>query len=250
MAPHDPPDKLPAVSTASPHSPTVAAVTPTPPRTSIPIWAALSALLFMAASVLIARAPIEKVMGPVQKIFYFHVPCAWVLLLSTLVAGFASISFLFKGSLKGNHTALAAAELGVLFGLAALVTGPLWGRVAWGKYWTWDARQTSTLLLWLVLCAYLLARKYGGPGAHKLAAALALFAAANVPLVYISVRIWRTLHPSNSVVPTLDPAMRPALYVSLFAFMGLWGILLAMRVRLESARAALAELQSHLDDQD
>jgi heme exporter protein C len=196
----------------------------------------------------IARAPVEAVMGPIQKIFYFHVPCAWLLLLSTLVAGFASLAYLFRGSARGDRVALAAAELGALFGIAALVSGPLWGRVAWGKFWTWDARQTSTLLLWLVLLAYLLARKYGGPAARKLAAALALFAAADVPLVYVSVRIWRTLHPDNSVVKSLDPGMRPAFWLSLLFFTILWGVLLAFRLRLEELRASLTELHVAIED--
>jgi len=99
--------------------------------------------------------------------------------------------------------------------LRALVSGPLWGRVAWGKYWTWDARQTTTLLLELLLLAYLLARKYGGPAARRLAAALALFAAADVPLVYASATWWRTLHPSTAVVPKLDPSMRPPSLMSM-----------------------------------
>jgi heme exporter protein C len=210
--------------------------------------AIVAALGFAYIPFVIGRAPIEAVMGPIQKIFYFHVPCAWLLLLSTLVAGFASLGYLFRGSQKGDRLALAAAELGALFGIAALVSGPLWGRVAWGKFWTWDARQTSTLLLWLVLLAYLLARKYGGPAAKKLAAALALFAAADVPLVYVSVRIWRTLHPDNSVVKSLDPGMRPAFWLSLLFFTILWGVLLAFRLRLEELRASLTELHIAVED--
>ena len=161
-------------------------------------WPAIAAVGFLIVPFLIARAPIEPNMGPIQKIFYFHVPTAWILMLSTLVCGGASLRFLFKGTARSDATALASAELGVLFGICALVSGPLWGRVAWGKFWTWDARQTTTLLLWLLLMAYLLARKYGGPASRKLAAALALFAAADVPLVYYSATVWRTLHPTTA----------------------------------------------------
>ena len=187
-------------------------------------------------------------MGPVQKIFYFHVPCSWLLLLSTLVAGFASLRYLFRGSAAGDRLALVAAELGVMFGIAALISGPMWGRVAWGKFWTWDARQTSTLLLWLVLLASLLARKYGGPAARKLAAALALFAAADVPLVYVSVSVWRTLHPSNNVVKSLDPGMRPAFWLSLLFFTIFWGVLCALRLRLEELRASIVDLHVAVED--
>jgi heme exporter protein C len=212
------------------------------------IAAALAGIGFLGLPFLIARTPIEPVMGPIQKIFYFHVPTAWLLMLSTLVAGGASLKYLFRGTPGSDRLALVAAELGALFGIAALVSGPLWGRVAWGKYWTWDARQTSTLLLWLVLLAYLLARKYGGPAAKKLAAALALFAAADVPLVYVSVRVWRTLHPDNSVVPTLDPSMRPAFYTSLLFFTILWGVLCAFRLRLEELRSSITDLHLAVED--
>ena len=88
-----------------------------------------------------------------------------------------------------------------------LMTGPLWGRKAWGVWWQWDARLTSALVMWLVFVAYLLLRKYGGPGSEKLSAVLALFGMANVPFVYWSVNVWRTVHPKTSVVMTLQPAM-------------------------------------------
>ncbi len=217
-------------------------------NTKILVASAIAAAGFLVVPFLIASAPTEQTMGPIQKIFYFHVPTAWVLMLSTLVCGGASLKYLFKGTPGSDATALASAELGVLFGICALVSGPLWGRVAWGKYWTWDARQTTTLLLWLLLLAYLLARKYGGPVAKKLAAALGLFAAADVPLVYASATWWRTLHPNTSVVPTLAPAMRPALYLSLLFLLVTWGVLLAVRLRLESIRTGLVDLEMALED--
>ncbi len=208
----------------------------------------VAALGFVAMPFLIVNAPIEPQMGVVQKIFYFHVPCAWNLMLSTLVAGIASLFYLFKGSARGDRVALVAAELGVLFGICVLVTGPLWGRVAWGHYWQWDARLTSSLLLWLILCAYLLARRYGGPAAKRLAAALALFAAADVPLVYVSVRIGRSIHPTASGVPSLAPGMKGVFWLSTLLFLILWGVLFALRLRLENARAALADLELAVED--
>src|SRR5262252_9234648 len=179
-------------------------------------WIALllAAAGFLIVPTMIIDAPVEPVMGFVQKIFYFHVPCAIMLFLSTFVCAGGSVAYLFKGSERGDRLALAAGELGVLFGMCVLVSGPLWGRKAWGVYWQWDARLTSSLLLFLTLIAYLLARKYGGPGGKRLAAALGLFAAVNVPLVYKSVDIWRTIHPQTTVVRTLDPGMRPAFWAS------------------------------------
>src|SRR6185369_11795721 len=187
---------------------------------------AIAVLGFLVVPWLILAAPREPVMGTVQKIFYFHVPCATMMFLSTFVAAGGSIAYLFKGSERGDRLAHAAGELGVLFGACTLVTGPLWGRKAWGVWWQWDARLTSSLLLFLILIGYLLARRYGGPGGRKLSAALALFAAVDVPLVYKSVDIWRTVRPQTTVVPTLDKHMVPAFAASFVLLTLVWGLLL------------------------
>jgi heme exporter protein C len=203
---------------------------------------------FLVVPPLILAAPIEPVMGFVQKIFYFHVPCAIMLFLSTFACAGGSTAYLFKGSERGDWLAAAAGELAVVFGACTLVSGPLWGRKAWGVYWQWDARLTSSLLLFLIMVGYMLARRYGGPGGRKLSAALALFAAVDVPLVYKSVDIWRTVHPQTTVVPKLDPRMRPAFW-SAFALMTIvWGLLLALRYRLEAARAQAATLRLETED--
>jgi heme exporter protein C len=208
----------------------------------------LAAIGFLTVPHLILTAPIEPIMGAVQKIFYFHVPCALMMFLSTFTAAGGSIAYLFKGSEAGDRLAHAASELGVVFGACVLVTGPLWGRKAWGVWWQWDARLTSSLLLFLILNGYLLARRYGGPGGRKLAAALSLFAAVDVPLVYKSVDIWRTVHPQTTVVPSLDPRMRPAFWASFALITLTWGLLLALRLRLAQARATLAELELSVED--
>jgi heme exporter protein C len=212
------------------------------------ILLAVSAVGFLAVPILIVSAPIEPTMGIIQKIFYFHAPIAWLLLLSTGVCAAGSIAYLFAGSERGDRLAVAAAELGVLFGVCTLVTGPLWARVAWGVFWTWDARLTSSLLLWLMMVAYLLARRYGGPGAKKLSAALALFAAADAPLVYVSVNVWRTIHPKTTVVPSLGWPMARVFLSCLLLFTIFFGVLLMLRLRLEKARAALAELEIAYED--
>jgi heme exporter protein C len=204
---------------------------------------------FLFVPGMILSAPIEPVMGFVQKIFYFHVPCATMLFLSTFVCAAGSIAYLFKGSERGDWLAAASGELGVLFGACVLVSGPLWGRKAWGVYWQWDARLTSSLLLFLILIGYMLARRYGGPAGRKLAAALALFAAVDVPLVYKSVDFWRTVHPKTTVVPSLDPKMRPAFWSSFLLMTIVWGLLLTLRYRLEAARAELGTLRLDVEDQ-
>jgi heme exporter protein C len=212
------------------------------------VAAVAAAVGFLLVPAMILGAPLEPVMGFVQKIFYFHVPCATMLFLSTFVCAGGSVAYLFKGSEKGDRVAATAGELAVLFGLCTLVTGPLWGRKAWGVWWQWDARLTSSLLLELIMIAYLLARRYAGPAGRRLSAALALFAAIDVPLVYKSVDIWRTVHPRTTVVPTLDPRMRPAFWSAFALILLVWSLLLALRLRLENARAELASLQLEADD--
>jgi heme exporter protein C len=200
------------------------------------------------APMLIVGAPREPTMGLVQKIFYFHVPIAWTTFQSAFICAGGAIAFLFWKSERGERLAASAAELTVLFGMLVLVTGPLWARKAWGRWWEWDVRLTSTLLLWMIFIAYLFARRYGGAGGKRLAAGLAIFGAANVPLIYLSVSIWRTIHPKTSVVPTLDPAMRPAFWISFLAMTFFYFVLLGARLGLERARAALDALHLHAED--
>jgi heme exporter protein C len=217
----------------------------------MPKWftpaAAVCALMFAVSPFLIAAAPYESTMGLVQKIFYVHLPSAWVFLLSAIVCGVASVRYLFRGDPRQDRIAWAAAELVVLFGLITLVTGPLWARKAWGVWWQWDVRLTSSLMGWMVAVAYLLLRRYGGPGSDKLAAGLAVFGMANVPFIYISVNYWRTIHPTTNVVPTLPTSFGVPLWWSAVAFMLLFVLLLRLRVRLEDQRARLDNLHLSLD---
>ena len=210
--------------------------------------ALLAAVGFVLVPQLILGAPQEPVMGFVQKIFYFHVPCAMLLFLSTFTCAAGSVAYLFKGSEAGDRVAVSSAELAVLFGACVLVTGPLWGRKAWGVWWQWDARLTSSLLLVLMMVAYLLARRYAGPAGRKLSAALALFAAIDVPLVYKSVDIWRTVHPQTTVVPSLARPMKPAFWSSFALMIIVWSVLFVVRLRLERARAELAALRLDTED--
>jgi heme exporter protein C len=202
----------------------------------------LTAVMFVYAPVAIADAPYESTMLLIQKIFYFHVPAWMAMYAGIAVCGIASIVHLFKGRPAADRLAVAAAELVVLFGAIGLVTGPLWGRKAWGVWWQWDARLTIALLLELVFIGYLLVRAYGGPGSDKLAAAVGLFGMAVAPFVYVSVNIWRTIHPLNTVVPTLGPGMRGAFWFCALAFLLLFTILLNLRVYLGAEQARLDEL--------
>jgi heme exporter protein C len=208
----------------------------------------LAIVLFAAAPIVVARAPYEATMGLVQKIFYYHVPSAIVKFLSAFVCGVASAAFLFARAPAADRLALAAGELTVVFGSIVLVTGPLWARKAWGVWWQWDARLTSSLLLWMIFVAYLLVRRFGGPGSEKLGAAMALFGMANVPFVYVSVNYWRTIHPKTSVVPTLGPGMRSAFWFCAVSFLLLYVLLLWLRRKLEEQRSRVEELYLATDE--
>ena len=208
----------------------------------------VTAAMFAYAPILIANAPYESTMGLVQKIFYFHVPSWFAMFTAVFICGIQSAIYLFRGRAASDRVAAAAGELAVVFGLLGLVTGPLWGRKSWGVWWQWDARLTIALLLELTFIAYLLVRKYGGPGSEKLAAAVGIFGMANVPFLYMSVNIWRTIHPPTSVVPTLPAGMPGPFWFSVAAFMLLLTILMTLRVRQEHQRAALDELYLALEE--
>jgi heme exporter protein C len=204
--------------------------------------------LFAVAPFAVASAPSEQTMGLIQRVFYYHVPSAMMLFLSAFICGIASAVFLFKRSEAADRLAVAAGELAVVFGLIVLVTGPMWARKAWGVWWQWDARLTSSLLLWMMFVAYLLVRRYGGPGSEKLSAAMAIFGMANVPFVYVSVNFWRTIHPNTNVLMTLAPGMRGPFWFCVASFLLLYVLLLTLRRRLEDQRAAVERLYLALDE--
>ncbi len=203
--------------------------------------------LMGAPDILVANATPGVLLS--YKIFYYHVPSAMAMFVSAFICGIASAVFLFRKRPRADRLAAAAAELVVVFGIIVLVTGPIWARKAWGVWWQWDARLTSTLLLWMIFMAYLLVRRFGGPGSEKLSAAMAVFGMANVPFVYVSVNIWRTIHPTTQVIPTLAPGMRGVFWFCVASFMLLLGLLIALRSRLEQRRADLEHLYLLADEE-
>jgi heme exporter protein C len=209
---------------------------------------ALTGLMFVCAPLLIARAPYESTMGLVQKIFYFHVPSWFAMFTAIAVCGIASLIHLFKTSPRADRISEAAAEIAVVFGLMGLVTGPLWGRKAWGVWWQWDAKLTIALLLEMTFISSVLVRKYGGAGSDKLASAVGIFGLAVVPFVYEAVNIWRTIHPLTSVVPNLPASMGLPFWFSVAAYMLLLVVLLMLRVNLGKRQAALDELYLAYED--
>jgi heme exporter protein C len=219
-------------------------------RVSGPFTVALL-VLFTVAPVLVALAPPHPGdPGLEQRIFYYHVPSAMMMFLAAFTCGIASAVYLFKNTRAADRLASAAGELTTIFGLIVLVTGPIWARKRWGHWWEWDARLTLSLLLWMIFLAYLLVRRYGGPGSAKLASAVALFGMANVPFVYVSVNIWRTLHPQTSYVPSLPPGNRGVFWFAVVAFLLLYSSLLAARTWLEALRDDLEELHLQIDQSE
>jgi heme exporter protein C len=210
---------------------------------TIPILLLLVAAVIFPLSVrtIFLEVGIERQLGTVQKIFYFHVPLAWIMMLYGMVCGIAAAVQLRRQSRMAEAIAIAAGEMVIVAGLGVLITGPIWGHASWGKAWTWDARQITTGLLWLVFVAYVLVRRYGAAGSERLAAALAIFGAVDVPIIYYAVKIWKTTHPSNDVVGTLPPEMWAALWPAL-------GALLATATALVAVRARQELIEMDLDD--
>ncbi|MBI5030333.1 MAG: cytochrome c biogenesis protein CcsA [Chloroflexi bacterium] len=183
--------------------------------------------------------PTEKTMGDAQRIFYFHVPSAWIGFLAFGIVFVASILFLWKRERKWDALALSAAEIGVVFTTLVLLTGPLWAKKAWGAFWVWDARLTTTLILWMIYIGYLMLRSAADSERRsRFAAVLAIVGFIDVPIIYISVQLWRTMHPQLLINDPggLAPQMTQTLMVCLLAFTWLFAFFLIQRLRLEQAR--------------
>jgi heme exporter protein C len=197
-------------------------------------------------------APTEATMGNVQRIFYYHVPTSMLSLLFPYVNFAASLCYLYwrrrdpLKALTADAWAITSAEVTVVYASICLWTGMLWGRAAWGIWWTWDARLTSMLLLWLLYVSYLMLRKLSSTGqTHTLAAVLSVFAAIDVPIVYMSIQWWRTQHPApvfgGGPDSGIDKSMMPAFVWNIIGW-AMWGIfLLCFRYVLERRRQARDE---------
>lgn len=190
-------------------------------------------------------APTEETMGDIQRIFYYHVPSALVAFSCFFANLIASLVFLRSRRLRADAFALATAEVGVIFCTVVLVTGPLWARPVWGIWWTWDARLTSTLLLWLIFVSYLLLRRFSTSGQSPvLAAVLSIFGSLDVVFVYMSIRWFRTQHPQPVMGPGgggLAPGMGFALLSNFVAFLAYGALLVWIRYRLERRRQLVEE---------
>ncbi|MHB1004296.1 MAG: cytochrome c biogenesis protein CcsA [Chloroflexota bacterium] len=195
-------------------------------------------------------APTEATMGDVQRIFYFHVASASTAFLAFFVVFVASVGYLAKRTRGWDNVAVAAAEIGIVFCTLVLVTGPLWGKPAWGTWWTWDPRLTTTLVLWLIYVGYMMLRNaLDDPAKRALVSAVfGIVGFIDVPIVFMSIRWWRTIHPMvlQGGDLQLAPEMTVTLVVALVAFAILFAYLMVERLRLQNSEEELERLKAEL----
>jgi len=193
-------------------------------------------------------APVEKVMGPVQKIFYFHVASAWIAFFSFFVTFICSIFLLATNRYIFDDIASSSAEIGIIFCSIVLITGPIWAKPIWGTWWTWDPRLTTTLILWFIYVGYLMLRKFieEEDKRAKFSAAVGIVGFIDVPIVFLSIRWWRTIHPNvlQKGGGGLHPDMVTSLIISVVAFTFLYLMLLNKSLKIKSLERKVLTLEN------
>ena len=218
-------------------------------------WFGLATLALMIGSLFMIfdYVPTEADSGIVQRIFYFHVPCAWVGFAAFGLVAVAGVLYLWLGDQIWDDLGYAAAETGMIFCTLMLISGSIWARPIWGVWWTWDSRLTTTFILWLMYGGYLMIRASADdtPQVARFAAVVGIVAVLDVPIVIVSVRLWRTIHPAVLVTKQgghglEDPRMIATLLVSLVAMTALWIWLLMLRFAQLRSRTRLNQVAMHL----
>lgn len=207
-----------------------------------------AAVLIGTVQVIFLKAPVEATMGIVQKIFYFHVPAAYGMYLGAAFCLVGSAGYLYRSTLRWDALARAGAEVAVAMGIIVLTTGPLWAAKAWGKFWTWDPRLTTSLLSVLVYVSYVVLRRFVGSGEseRRFSAALGVLGAATLPIIHFSVKKWGGQHPrviTKGGGGLGDPDMKLALMLGLLTFTLLTIVLVWERVRVHRAAQRLEALE-------
>lgn len=215
--------------------------------------------LFWLAGAAIAAAliavyfyvPTERTEGIVQRIMYIHIPSAWISFFAFFVVFACSILYLWKKDREWDIYAHASAEIGVLFCSLVLITGPIWAKPIWGAWWVWDARLTSTLVLWLIYVAYLMLRAQTEEGSMraKYAAVVGIVGFLDIPLIHFSVLWWETFHPKPKMITAeglgagMELSMAVTLMISLAAFTLVYFMLMGQRVRIEKMKDEIDSLK-------
>ncbi len=213
----------------------------------------VGALLALAGYAIFFIAPEESKMRAIQRIFYVHVGSAWTAFVAFFIVFVASISYLVRRRPQSDWLGISAAEVGLAFTSVVLVTGPIWAKPVWGVWWTWDARLTSTFVLWILFICYLLLRTLVEDPVRRavVSAVYGIFAFLDVPLVYMSIRWWRTQHPQPVIAggpgSGLNPTMRAVLFFTWGALLAFMALLIRQRYRVEALRQELAEIRLEVD---
>jgi len=206
--------------------------------------AAAVSLMLVAAGFIFLYAPTDALQGPVQRIFYLHVSSAIAAYGCFAVVLLGGVVYLWKENIAADRLARAAALVGVVFTTVTLVMGMIWAKPIWGTFWTWDARLTSTLVLWIIYAGYLMVRRLAEPGrqAARFAAVVGIFGFIDVPVVHFSVTWWRTQHPGPVVInDTLPAEMLVAFLITMACTLFLAGVMIAIRYRIEVLMDQAAE---------
>lgn len=201
-------------------------------------------------------APTDATQGVAQRIFYFHVPVALDSYVAFFVVFVASIVYLWRGDERWDWAAKGAAEIGTVFTTLTLISGTLWGRPIWGTWWVWDARLTTSLIMWFIYVGYLLLRTYTGrtSGGARAAAVLGILGFVDVPINYLSISWWNTLHPAPVMpiggTPQMPPQMFEAFMIAMVTFLLLFGLLLVQCYRIERAVSLVQRLRATVEYAD
>ncbi len=202
-------------------------------------------LMLFALYTIFIYAPVEKTMGLIQKIFYIHVPTAFLSYLAFFITFIASILYLYRKDSKWDNVAHCAVETGIIFCTIVLITGSIWAKPIWNVWWTWDPRLTTTLILWFTYVAYLMLRRVVKENQRaNLAAVFGIIGFINVPITFFSIRLWRTIHPViiTSKGFNMSWPMKFSLIVTFIAFCFLFFCMLISRIRLERLNRRIDEL--------
>ena len=215
------------------------------------LWG-LTALAFsVMVYAIFVYAPTEKQEGLVQRIMYYHIPSAWLSFFAFFIVFSSSILYLWKREREWDIYAQSSAEIGVVFCSLVLITGPIWAKPIWGTWWVWDARLTSTLVLWLIYVAYIMLRLQTGAGSMRArySAVIGIAGFLNIPIIHFSVLWWRTFHPKPKMITPegfgagMDDSMVATLMISLGAFTLLYFLLMGQRVRIEKMKDEIDQIK-------
>ncbi len=226
-------------------------------KASFLIFSILTFLIMLTALFFVfIYAPTEKTMGVVQKIFYFHVPSGWIAFLAFFIVFLSGVIYLMKKDKYWDIVGSSSAEVGVIFCSLVLITGPIWAKKVWGIFWTWDAKLTSAVVLWLIYISYILLRKYVIDESKRanLSAVVGILGFIDVPLVYMSTRWWRTQHPQPVIGggenSGLEPKMLLTFFICLIAFTLLFFFILYLKLSIENARKEIDYLYKSVEGKE